>query len=62
MNPNHPTEHFEQVYPRYEFAPLVRIALLFARRIEEIIAWKVRRVSKGTDHRQVGPSRAHETR
>jgi len=48
-------ERFEDVYPRYEFAPLVRIALFLAERIKRIIG----QVSKVTDHHPVGPTHVH---
>jgi len=59
MSPNEPSERFEEVYPRYEFAPLVRIALFLAERIKRIIGSKCRQVFKVTDHHPAGPTHVH---
>jgi len=61
MNPNPTPERFEDVYPRYEFAPLVRIALVLAGRIKRIIGSKYRRASKVTDHHAAGQTHVHWT-
>jgi hypothetical protein len=59
MKPDLTSEHFEEVYPRHEFAPLVRIALVLAERIKRIKNSKNRRVSEASDHQPAGPSHAH---
>ena len=54
-----PHESFEEVYPRHEFAPLVRVALFLANLIKGMIALRFRRVTKESDQRSAGPSHAH---
>lgn len=60
MNPYPPPQRFEDVYIRYEFAPLVRIALFLAERIKRIMGSKYRRPSKVTDHHAVRHTHVHE--
>lgn len=59
MNPSKPPEEFEEIYPRYEFAPLVRIALFLAEHVKGRVAPRIWRTPKKTDHHPVGSSRSH---
>jgi len=57
MQPDHAPEDFEEVYRRYEFAPLVQIALNLAARIKRISAPKVQSFSDQDGQVPIGPRR-----
>ena len=55
MEPDHTQERFEEVYPRYEFAALVQIALYLAAWIKRITSIKVRPLREESAHDPTGP-------
>jgi len=59
MEPDQTSQEFEEVYPQYEFAPLVQIALKLAERTNRITATKFRRIRKEVDRHLTGPSHAN---